>query len=646
MLVFFKKLFFCLAINLLILSQLIAQEKLKPTWWFGISSAANLNSFGGTTQKLTSSLTVPTQFNKGFSVRPYGSFFVEYQFPSKLSGMLKISYDNRSGSFNSVMAPCDCPATLRTVNNYISIEPTFHFAPSTTGMYIFAGPALSFNIENAFTYTELKKEDVHAKLTDMNPSLFSAFVGIGYNMNMQSFFKTKTNFSPFISFHPYLGQKFRSIESWSASTIRTGLAIKFGKLLIAPIDEPQLTAMPNISFSVRPPKALVVRRTVSETVPLRNSIFFNLGSIEIPKRYTVLTQSEASNFKEDQLFNENSEGSSNRSAKQLKVYYNILNILGDRMRTYPDSKIALNGSSSKGEQEGKKMAESVKKYLINSFGIKTSMITTTGSVKPAVPTELIGATKDLDLVYAEDNRVDIESTSPELLLEVGGAMMKSVQIIDKTEDPLHGHVIFNIKSAEDLLSLWNIEITDDQGKAQNFGPFTKDQASVSAKVILAGRLDGMFKVVMKGETKSGLSIERNESVYLSPQTEVIEKGYRHSILFDFDNSKTVDIYEKFLQKVVAPLIEEKGTVHIHGHTDVLGDDLYNQTLAEKRAWDVQNILKWALFNAGKNEIKFNVTGFGEDPDKAPFENLLPEERFYNRTVIIDIIPPNNNMKGK
>ncbi len=52
----------------------------------------------------------------------------------------------------------------------------------------------------------------------------------------------------------------------------------------------------------------------------------------------------------------------------------------------------------------------------------------------------------------------------------------------------------------------------------------------------------------------------------------------------------------------------------------------------------QQIIERALLNAGKKGIKFETFGFGEDAGMAPFENNLPEERFYNRTVIIDIIP--------
>ncbi len=58
-----------------------------------------------------------------------------------------------------------------------------------------------------------------------------------------------------------------------------------------------------------------------------------------------------------------------------------------------------------------------------------------------------------------------------------------------------------------------------------------------------------------------------------------------------------------------------------------------------RANEVRGILENALTKAGRTDVKFEVYGFGEDLDLAPFGNGTPEERFYNRTVIIDIIPP-------
>ena len=56
-----------------------------------------------------------------------------------------------------------------------------------------------------------------------------------------------------------------------------------------------------IQFSVRAPKVVPANRQVKETFPLRKLIFFDMGSSEIPNRYVMLSQSQASSFKEAQL---------------------------------------------------------------------------------------------------------------------------------------------------------------------------------------------------------------------------------------------------------------------------------------------------------------------------------------------------------
>lgn len=117
-----------------------------------------------------------------------------------------------------------------------------------------------------------------------------------------------------------------------------------------------------------------------------------------------------------------------------------------------------------------------------------------------------------------------------------------------------------------------------------------------------------------------------------------QEGLRYSILFDFDKSKSITAYQNFLTGIVTPLIPENGTVIIHGHTDVIGEEKYNRNLSQDRAMGAQQIIEHALSNTGKKGVKFETYGFGKDASMAPFENNLPEERFYNRTVIIDIIP--------
>ena len=62
-------------------------------------------------------------------------------------------------------------------------------------------------------------------------------------------------------------------------------------------------------------------------------------------------------------------------------------------------------------------------------------------------------------------------------------------------------------------------------------------------------------------------------------------------------------------------------------------------LSEQRATDIMEILQKATYDAGKTGVVFDVIAFGMDAENAPFGNKLPEERFYNRTVIIDIVQP-------
>jgi outer membrane protein OmpA-like peptidoglycan-associated protein len=116
-------------------------------------------------------------------------------------------------------------------------------------------------------------------------------------------------------------------------------------------------------------------------------------------------------------------------------------------------------------------------------------------------------------------------------------------------------------------------------------------------------------------------------------------GMRFSIIFEFNESKAITIYEKYLTDVVTPQIPVGGTVILHGHTDIIGDEANNKILSLARANEVKSIILNALAKAGRSDVKFEVYGFGENQSLAPFENNYPEERFYNRTVIIDIIPP-------
>jgi outer membrane protein OmpA-like peptidoglycan-associated protein len=623
----------------------------QPIWWFGGSIAANFNYFRGTTQLLNEDLTVPSAFHKGNGVKPYVSLLTEYR-PNKMwGGMLNVAFDNRGGKFDGEVAPCNCAMNLSTSLSYLTLEPSLRWAPFSSAFYIFAGPTLNFNMSKAFTYTQEKQTDTRSDWSSVREVLISGQIGAGMDFPISARTSaTQMTLSPFVSFQTDFGHNPRSVESWDLYTIRTGMAFKFGKLrkpapaisITKPVIIPAIVGGKEVQFSVRAPKVVPLKRKVKETFVLGNSVFFDLGSTEIPNRYVKLSQTQATAFKEEDLQEgQPNDLNSGRSSRQLVVYHNVLNIMGDRLRANPKSSITLTGASGKSPTEGKIMAETIKQYLVIVFGIDASRISTEGRDKPLLPSEQPGGTKELTLLREGDRRVDIESASPELLMQVGGttsSFLKPVQITAVQEDPLDSHVLFNATGAEELLKSWSVKITDEQGNVQSYGPYTKDQASVSGKTILGNSTQGNYSILMLGQTKSGDSIKKESSVSLIKMDDPKQEGLRYSIVFEFDKSKTIDTYEKFLTDIVTPLIPENGTVIIHGHTDNIGDEKYNQSLSQERAMGAQQIIEHALSGAGKKGVKFETYGFGKDAAMAPFENNLPEERYYNRTVIIDIIP--------
>jgi outer membrane protein OmpA-like peptidoglycan-associated protein len=621
----------------------------KPSWYFGVAAGANFNFYRGSTHMLNADFTPPVTFHDGDGIGLFIAPLLEFHRPdTRLGFMLQAGYDDRQAKFDQVTTPCDCPADLKTNISYITVEPSIRFAPFKSNFYLYGGPRLAFNMDKSFTYklginpaypNQAPTPDVKGDLSDVKSTIFSMQIGAGLDIPLSSDTnKTQFVLSPFVAFHPYFGQNPRSVETLNITTVRAGVALKFGQGKL--IQEPSevILADADVQFSVTAPTNAPEQRRVREIFPLRNYVFFDAGSTEISSRYKLLKKEEVKGFGENQLQMVTPLNAEGRSERQMTVYYNILNILGDRMIKNPSTTITLVGSSANGPKEGKEMAESVKSYLVVTFEINPSRIKTKGQTKPSIPSEQIGGTLELDLLREGDRRVSVESSSPVLLAEFqSGPDVTTSEINAVQEAPANSYVTFNAKGANEAFTTWTVQATDENGKTQSFGPYTQETASIPSKAILGDRLEGDYKITMIGQTKSGkvISKETNEHIVLWKPAK-IEEGIRYSVIFEFNESKAITLYENYLTNVVTPKIPANATVIIHGHTDIIGEDNYNQRLSLARANEVKNILESALSKSGRNDVKFEINGYGEDPKFSPFENKFPEERFYNRTVIIDI----------
>jgi outer membrane protein OmpA-like peptidoglycan-associated protein len=354
----------------------------------------------------------------------------------------------------------------------------------------------------------------------------------------------------------------------------------------------------------------------------------------------MLNKNQVNDFKEDQIKFNSSTNKSGRSEHQMIVYYNILNILGDRMVKNPNTTITLVGSSEKGHEEGFIMGQNVKKYLVTLFEIKEDRISIEGREKPEIPSEVIGGVRELDLLKEGNRRVSIESNSPELLMEFQSGKdvpLKPIEILLENENH-YADVVFNVSGAKDVLTIWTLLITNKNGKTKTFGPYTDEQVCIPRNTIMDNQPEGDYKIVMSGTTKSGKNTAQESKLHLVRYVEpVVEESIRYSVLYEYNESKSIAMNDKYLTEIVTPKIPKNGTVIITGHTDIIGDANYNKNLSLARANDVKNILTKSLAAAKRTDVTFEIQGDGEDEKLAPFENKFPEERFYNRTVVIDIV---------
>ncbi|AXR04914.1 OmpA family protein [Salinimonas sediminis] len=105
------------------------------------------------------------------------------------------------------------------------------------------------------------------------------------------------------------------------------------------------------------------------------------------------------------------------------------------------------------------------------------------------------------------------------------------------------------------------------------------------------------------------------------------------ITFATDSASISSDFNPILNDVATVVNEyEKTVLLIKGHTDDTGSEQYNQTLSERRAQSVKNLL--TTFNV--NTKRISTVGMGEYQPKVP--NTSAQNRQMNRRVELEIQP--------
>jgi len=147
-------------------------------------------------------------------------------------------------------------------------------------------------------------------------------------------------------------------------------------------------------------------------------------------------------------------------------------------------------------------------------------------------------------------------------------------------------------------------------------------------------IDSLVVKPIESKKDCSCTIELLEDIVVDPPVELEENSVVNfeSVLFDFDRDELTEESKEKLNEVAKSLIKNKNLyIEINGHTDIIGDEGYNENLSKRRAEAVQSYLE----SKGIDKVRLTINFHGSAAPVA--ENQTSEGRAQNRRVEFGIL---------
>ncbi|MBR9976145.1 MAG: OmpA family protein [Bacteroidetes bacterium] len=574
----------------------------------------------------------------------YAGVLVEYLSPSWWGVQIRASYEMRDATVQDIYATPQTEFITRMA--YLSFEPALridqHLIPNLS---FTAGPLIAANLTGTYDF----KANADGPVTnsdlgvpDRSVVSLGASFGAAYDVEILRGHNTSVFLSPFFDYSWIAAQRKaittdtqNSVQDiWSTQTYRVGIRVSWESrkpveetVYVPPVPRAATAPSENRFYAILPDGNMLVHKTVEGYFPVHPYIFFDKESQEIPARYTQLTNAEARQFSTDDFGNyvKGEYSSKQTNINQLmKVYYNLLNIYGDRMRKNPSTQLTLRSSDPE-DREALVAANKVKSYLVNTFGISANRITIDVD-KPWAPSGSASSNPEHAAMIADENRrVQFVFSNP--------AMYDAIPYTITDESPFENDMVFNIER-EVRMKSWKVSITGEN-RVLNAGPFRARTATIDLSSLLGELREGDFKAAVIIALQDGREVTEylDFKVYRGSDT---KNASRYLMIFDYNESKAVRVYENRLREEIVKGMVSGNSVYIHGHSDVIGSEEENQTLSQSRADEVKIIVDDELRRT-KKDVKVVAVGIGQQKMQYTFDNRYPEGRMYNRNVFVEVI---------
>ncbi len=352
--------------------------------------------------------------------------------------------------------------------------------------------------------------------------------------------------------------------------------------------------------------------------PLLNYIFFDDNSATLPAKYKQLDEKGIERFREERVNNPN----------RLSTYYQILNIIGKRMRLNPDAIVTLVGCNSDiGAEKGntalsKQRAEVVKEYIVNKWNVPESQFKIESRNLP-----LKSANSQTSDGVEENRRVEILSSNSAIIAPI--ITNDTLRTVSPPSVRFRSNVLH-----DNPLSKWSLTAEQDGRILKKFdgmgdvpkvldwnideekGTHPRSESGVNYTLNIT---DSENKTVTSSNV---IPVEQTTIRRKRTERRGDKEINRYSlILFDVRSTEITPANQQVIN-LIKQNITGTSTVKITGYTDRTGDAKANQSLAEGRAKATASAL-------GIPDNPLTITGKG---NASTYNAETPEGRLYTRTV--------------
>lgn len=440
-----------------------------------------------------------------------------------------------------------------------------------------------------------------------------------------------------------------STFDWKVNVVRAGIALKYSfpeekpPTVIRetePAKQPEPTTPPQPVATLNALNQLgdgtrqnyaeitITEEQTLDVVPLLPYVFFAPNSSILPQRYTQMESSATEQFREAAL-----------QDSTLALYHHVLNIIGSRMRANPTATIVLTGCREplddieENALLAKARAATVQQYLVSVWGIQPERVRVQSRTLPQAVSN-----RSIEDGREENRRVEISSDNARILAPIHRTTVQ--RECQPAALVLVPHVQFGENSDGWRASLNDAETNivwehEDRGVPSSDITWQVDPAALAAL-----QPPTSLTALLSVWEESGKSVYASREIPVRKIVrarrftgEVVRDSVleRYALMFFDFNTPNVSGFNNDVMQLVQSRMRTTSSVRITGLTDRIGAEDYNKKLSQQRAQTVAESVRTRIVPE-----KLSAEGAGE---LLLYNNDLPEGRFYNRTVLVEIATP-------